>query len=270
MGAGMRFAKSLIVLMFAAVSYAAGAQGLPTVNLESRIIEDFDEKPTTRWIARGSKFTTVERDQGGKATQVYPVLASTPGYPLAAFGRSKDKPDRGTLGLHGKFDRKGYNFIEIIPAAEAPANTEDSKVVYADLAGKKWVHRPIELPGKIHYMDLWVWGSNLKYYLDVHLEDYKGEDFVIRMGDLNFFGWKNLRIGIPSYISQASGTVPRFRNLRFTKFTLWTRPEERVDDFYFYLDHFKVLTDLFESRYDGDDLEEPETLKQVWGTTWNR
>jgi hypothetical protein len=270
MGAGMRFAKVLIVMMFAAVAWAAGAQGVPAVNLESRIIEDFDENPANRWVARGSKFTAVERDQNGKATKIYPTLANAPAYPLAAFGRSKDKQDRGALGIHGKFERRGYNFVEIIPAAEAPANTEESRIVYTDLAGKKWVHRPIDLPGQVRYMDLWVWGSNLKFYIDVHLEDHKGTDYVIRMGDLAFFGWRNLRIGIPAYISQNVDTVPRFRNLKLTKFTLWTRPEERVDDFYFYIDHLKVLTDIFESRYDGDDLETPETLQKVWGTTWNK
>lgn len=271
MGAGMRSAKRLFVLLFAAAAFAAAAQTLPTANLESRVVDDFDEKPTTRWIARGSKFTTVERDQNGKATRMYPVTANAPGYPIAAFGRSKDKPDRGTFGLRGKFDRRGYNFVEIVPAAEAPKDADASKIIYEDIqGGKKWVHRPIDLSGKIHYLDLWVWGSNLKYYLDVHIEDYRGIDYVVRMGDLNFFGWKNLRIGIPTYISQSANTVPRFRSLRLTKFTLWTRPEERVDEFYIYFDHLKVLTDLYESRYDGDDFEEPATLEKVWGTAWSR
>ncbi len=271
MGARMRSARSLFVLLFAAVALAASAQSLPTVNLESRVIDDFDENPTSRWIARGSKFTTIERDQSGKATKKFPLTAVAPGYPVAAFGRSRDKADRNTLGVRGKFDRRGYNFVEIIPAAEAPADVDPARIIYEDVAGgKKWVHRPIELPGTVHYLDMWVWGSNLKYYLDVHFEDYQGIDYVVKMGDLNYFGWKNLRIGVPAYVSQSVNTVPRFRSLRLTKFTLWTRPEERVDEFYIYFDHLKVLTDLFESRYDGDEMEEPETLKQVWGTTWSR
>lgn len=271
MGAGMRTARRLFVLVFAAAALAAAAQSLPTVNLESRVVDDFDENPTSRWIARGSKFTTVERDQSGKATRMYPVTAVVPGYPMAAFGRSKDKEDRNSFGVRGKFNRRGYNFVEIIPAAEAPANVDKSKIIYEDIeTGKKWIHRPIELPGTVHFLDLWVWGSNLKYYLEVSFEDHRGTDYAVKMGDLNFFGWRNLRIGIPSYISQSASTVPRFRNLRLTKFTVWTRPEERVDEFYVYFDHLKVLTDLYEARYDGDEMEEPEFMKQVWGTTWSR
>ncbi len=271
MAAGMRFARYLFVQIFAAAAYVAGAQGLPTASLESRVIEDFDSNPTSRWIARGSKFTDIERDQNGKATRMYPVTASVPGYPLALFGRSGDKQERGTLGIHGKFDRRGYNFIEIVPAVEAPSDADPSTIVYEDISsGKKYVSRPIELPGKIFNLDMWVWGSNLKYYVDVHLEDWRGVNYVIKMGDLNYFGWRDLRIEIPGYLSQSASTVPRFRNLRLTKFTLWTRPEERVDDFYVYLDHLKVLTDLYESRYDGDDLEDPQTLQKVWGTTWDR
>jgi hypothetical protein len=265
----MRFRKSLFLQLFAAAAFVAGAQTLPTVSFETRVIEDFDENPTSRWIVRGSKFTTVERDESGKATRIYPVAANVPGYPLAAFGRSTDKPDRGTLGLHGRFDRKGYNYIEIIPAAEAPKEADQSQIIHQDgTTGKKWVSKPLDLPGRILYLDLWVWGSNLRYYLDVHLEDYRGIDHVVRMGDLNFLGWRNLRAGIPGGIMQNANTVPRFRNLRLTKFTLWTRPEERVDDFYVYFDQIKVLTDLYETRYDGDDLEQTATLQKVWGTTW--
>jgi hypothetical protein len=261
----------LFPLLLAAAAAAAGAQSLPTVNLESRVIDDFDENPTSRWIARGSKFTTIERDDSGKAVKMFPLTATAPGYPVAAFGRSRDKVDRHVLGVRGKFDRRGYNYVEIVPAAEAPADADESRIIYEDVStGKKWVHRPIDLPGKVAYLDAWIWGSNLKYYLDAHFEDHRGIDYVVKMGDLTFFGWRNLRIGVPAYISQSANTVPRFRTLRFTKFTLWTRPEERVDEFYIYFDHLKVLTDLFESRYDGDEMEEPETLQEVWGTTWSR
>lgn len=258
----------VVVVGVGAQNYA-GTQ-FSTVSYESSIVEDFDETPTDRWIVRGSKFTTVERDENGNATKVYPEIADVPGYPLALFGRSKDKDDRGVLGLHGKFDRRGYNIIEIIPATEAPADATPEQIIYEDLgSGKKWISKPLDLPGRVGYIGLWAWGSNHKYYLELHLRDYRGVDHVVKMGDLNFFGWKNLRIGVPSIVPQAAQYVPRFRNMQITKFALWTRPQEKVDDFYFYLDHLKVLTNLFESRYDGDDLEEPEFMQEVWGKTWD-
>jgi len=156
---GMAFRKRctrfVVVALFLLAAIAVGAQSMSTtnyatVNFESRVIESFDDAPTTRWIARGSKFTTVEYDENGQPTRIFPVLEDVPGYPQALFGRSLDKPDRGVLGMWGKFDRKGYNFIELIPATEAPADADDSQIMYEDLQdGTRWVHAPIDLPGRI-------------------------------------------------------------------------------------------------------------------------
>ena len=180
-----------LMAFFAVAALSVGAQsGLPTVSLESMVLEDFDDNPASRWIARGSKFTTIERDEAGKPVRMFPVLADVSGYPQALFGRSRDNPDRGVLGLWGKFDRRAYNFIEIVPAREADKDAPDTSIVYQDLqTGKRWVHAPIDLKGTIHYLDLWVWGSNHKYYMEAHLEDYRGIDYVLKLGDLNFFGW---------------------------------------------------------------------------------
>jgi hypothetical protein len=266
---------AVAVALMGVVALGVGAQQstgtqFSTVSWESEIIDDFDQTPTDRWVVRGSKFTTVERDENGNPTKIYPEIADVPGYPEALFGRSKDKQDRGVLGIHGKFNRRGYNQVEIIPAMEAPADTPDGEIIHQDLeTGKRWVSKPLDLPGRVGIVDLWAWGSNHRYYLEMYVRDYRGVDHVISMGDLNYFGWKNLRVGIPAVIPQAAQYVPRFRNMQITKFVLWTRPEEKVDNFYFYLDHLKVLTNLFESRYDGDELESPEMLEQVWGTTWD-
>jgi hypothetical protein len=47
---------------------------------------------------------------------------------------------------------------------------------------------------------------------------------------------------------------------------MWTNPMERVDNFFVYIDHFKVLTDVFESLYDGNDLGDPERVQELWAS----
>ena len=36
--------------------------------------------------------------------------------------------------------------------------------------------------------------------------------------------------------------------------------------FHFYLDHIKVLTDMFETPFDGEGLASPEFVSEIWGT----
>jgi hypothetical protein len=48
------------------------------------------------------------------------------------------------------------------------------------------------------------------------------------------------------------------------KFVLWTKPHERVDDFYVYFDQVKIFSDMFESPFDGGDLADPEQVEKLW------
>jgi hypothetical protein len=50
-----------------------------------------------------------------------------------------------------------------------------------------------------------------------------------------------------------------------TKIVIYTHPEEKVDNFFFYLDNIKVLSDFQESFFDGSTLTSPEKIQQIWG-----
>ena len=210
-----------------------------TVNLESMVIESFDDPDARMWVVQGSKFIT----------QDYPQIAYAPYWPDALFGTGNDSPDLRSFGVRAAFDRKGYNYLEIIPAVEG----EDGPVPQS-----------IDLPGRVQTIDLWVWGSDHNYYLEAHIRDHRGINHVLNMGGLQYSGWRNLRTSIPNYVPQSVQTVPRYRGLELTKLVLWTQPQASVDGFYVYLDQLKVLTDTFESRFDGDILAEPDVIEDIW------
>jgi hypothetical protein len=84
------------------------------------------------------------------------------------------------------------------------------------------------------------------------------------LGDLNFQGWQNLSVSVPNYIPQLVKWVPQERPLTITKIVIWTRPNERVDDFFIYFDELKVLADVAENRFDGDQLAQPSYVQQTW------
>ena len=193
--------KSGVLLFFLILSILFFLTGTATAEriteiLESKIIESFDnpenreeaEWPSHRWVIRGSKFSTKITDEEGNVTDSYPKHTYVTTWPDALFGPNKEGRDLKVLGIHGKFDRKGYNFIEILPVEEE--NDQEGDPIF----------KPIRLPGKTKIIDLWVWGSNYNYYLEVHIRDYKGIVHVLQLGDLDYTGWENLSVRIPTSI----------------------------------------------------------------------
>lgn len=270
----LTFLVALVFLILAGPVFGDTA----TENLMSKVIESFDnpedpeaaEWDSSEWIVRGSKFRTVIKDDEGNIVEEWPKKAYVETWPEALFGTNKDERDLKVLGINGRFDRQGYNYIELIPAVE---NDEGELVPRQpdrmDESGDIILGNEITLPGRTKIIDLWVWGSNYDYYLEVHVRDFKGIVHVLPLGSLKYTGWENLKVSIPSYIPQEGGYVSSggyLKELKLVKLVMWTRPEENVRDFYVYFDQIKTLTDMFVSRFDGDDLADKETIKDIWNS----
>lgn len=233
----------------AAIAFAALVAGVPaaadefTKNYVSKVLDSFDRPGTITWMVRGS-------DVGQTAL---PEFTFVKAWPDQVYGANKQNADLWAMAIHGGFNRKAYNYIEIIPV-------DPSKKGADGLPEPK----PIAIPGRVQIIDLWVWGSNYNYWLDIHLQDYRGVDHVLHLGSLQYAGWRNLSVTVPGSIPQSSPYLPRLRTLSITKLVLWTRPDAPVDGFYVFLDDLKVLTDLAETRFDGDELADPDYLNQLW------
>ena len=226
-----------------------------TVNLESKALALSPEKDSKgnvlygTWDVLGSKFST----------KGFPAKTDVKAWPTAVYGVNPQGQDIQSLGVAMLFDRKEYNWVDIIPGAK---------------------DKPEELPipGRVKMIDVWVWSSNYNYYLEAFVRDYKGIVHTIDMGDLNFIGWKNLRVNIPESIPQSMKYLPRKQPLKLVKFRITTRPSEIVAaldedpeatdmdrSIKFYFHNIKVLTDTFETLFDGDNLANPDLLKEIWG-----
>lgn len=158
------------------------------------------------------------------------------------------------MGVQASFTRRGYNWLEFIPVED-----ED------DDQGNP-VLRPITIPGRPERLDIWAWGSNYEYYLEFQVRDYRGIVHNIRVGDISYAGWRNLGARIPNNIPRAVRFIPQRRQLELLKVVLWTRPDESVAGFHFYMDQIKVLTDVFQNPFDGEGLANPEFVQEVWGS----
>jgi hypothetical protein len=210
------------------------------VNFETRVVESFDNPTPRRWAVQSSDFLVA-------GSLDYAFIKA---WPEALFGKNKEEADLRVLAITAEFDRPGYNYLEIIPVEEGSDGT--------------LVAKPLELPGTVQHLDVWVWGSNHNQYLEAHLLDSNDIIHVLQLGELNFLGWKNLRVTIPSSIPQSKPTPPRSRPLQLIKLVLWTRPAEKPTTFYVFFDQMRILTNTFVARFDGDEFEDEDYLNQLW------
>jgi hypothetical protein len=241
--------KAVCLVLLTTIAVGAAFGDDITINSTSIILESFDGDSSYDWSVTASKFATKTEDAE------WPQCTLVAAWPQGLHGLNREGKDLKSLGIWGRFDRQGFNWIDIYPTA---ADSDDS----GDEEGFNNVEIPI--PGRIQYMDMWVWGSNLDYTLEAYFRDYQGVVHVVELGHLNYQGWKNLQVRIPARIPQSKRVLPRLAGLTFIKFRIWTPPTEPVADFRVYFDQFKILTDTFESLFDGDELALPERIEELW------
>jgi len=201
-------------------------------DIRSIILDDF-ENNQNNWKVSASRFIA----------EGYPQIKfNIEGAPIAlkTVYSEDEKPSKYVMGVKAAFTRKGYNSIWIYPEKE------------------------IVIPGKLKKLDLWVWGANYYYTLEVHLKDYTGVVHRLPLGSLHFIGWRNLSVTIPSNIPQGIKYLPMEKPLSLVRFVIRTSPNERVDSYVVYFDHLKILTDLYRERFDGDILA--DRTKQIWSS----
>jgi len=238
--------KIICLIVWACITVFSGFGDEVTNSFETRVLESFNGNDSPYiWKTESSRFITRTNDVS------YPLLSYIEAWPIAVFGynRGSDSQQIRSLGLHGKFDRQGYNWIDLYPVL---ADDPDEKPY------------EIAIPGRVQNMDMWVWGSNLMYYIEIYVRDHIGVVHALRLGDISYTGWRNLRVNVPTNIRQSRRIQPAYAGLSFVKFRIWTQPVERVDNFYIYFKQFKVLTDIFESLFDGNDLADPQNVERLW------
>ncbi len=238
-GCLLRVVASLTFVFLAAPLFSQTTSS-PT-NIQTLVLANFTEDEDIQWSVRGSHFI---------ASQLgFPRYGYFPVGPDALYLVGPER-DRSSLGINAAFNRRGFNYLEI-----SPVETNDD--------GEE-VESAIPIPGRASHIDVWVWGSNYDMYVDVHVRDFRGVVHVLRMGDLDFAGWRNLRTEIPSRIPQSQVTLPRFQPLELTRIVVWTRPNTVVNNFFVYFDEIRVMTDLYEAPFDGSDLANPGFVDDLW------
>lgn len=207
-------------------------------NVQSFVFDSFEDP--NGWRADFSLFAAKKYSQEAKQYVLDTSKCSWTNVVGKPWGVEQETATNRCLSVRATFDRKGYNWIEVSP-------------VRKDANGTLAAH-PLPMKGRVEYIDVWVWGANFNYRLELHLIDYLGHKHILDAGWLSYIGWKSIRLQVPPHVPQQEKHIPSQRILSFEKFVILSHPGERADNFYIYFDRMQIQTDIFRDRFDGDDL----------------
>ncbi len=136
------------------------------------------------------------------------------------------------LGIKTYFINRGFDRVEVKPPHE------------------------FIIKGKVRQFSIWVLGRNYRHTLYLKIRDYKGNFHKIRLGRLNFFGWRKFVVAVPGWVPQSTRFALIDKNLHFYSFFVESDVHEVGGEFYFYLDGFKTLVDKSELVYPGSEIKD--------------
>jgi len=223
--------------------------------LRAIVIEDFEAASDWQIESVPKKNADPKKDPVPELEMKF--LAGSPS-DLQAERWTADKKGMETkqlLGVRFKFKYPGYNSIHLLPPMEVRWDDPNEKVTTYDTRTREYVQeRAIQLPGKSKGLSIWVHGRGNDYYLEAWLKDWKGEVHIVKFGSINFVGWRPMVAEIPPYIPQEIESYPQTKLLKIIRFVIRSTPDASTEDTFIFFDQLKVLTDVFEVNFDGQDL----------------
>ena len=233
------------------------------------VIEDFENAVVggNGWIVQSTPKQFVKAETEQKLKMKNPVLKLEmkiiPGAPndmnveewsLTDMGKKKDK----VLGVNFKFRYPGTNEISILPPLEIHWKEKKPVYTYNPNTGKDEQERGLELPGQAKAISIWVHGRGLPYKFEIWIKDFKGNTHILKLGSINFVGWRPLKVSIPGNVPQAFESYPQTRSTKITRLVVRAEPsaarEELMQEAYVFFDQIKVLTETYEANFDGQNL----------------
>ena len=134
------------------------------------------------------------------------------------------------------------------------------KTYYADRgADRVEVFPPNEyiIRGKAKEFKVWALGRKFRHTLYIKVRDYRGNIHKLKVGRLDYWGWKELSVVVPGWLPQSASYAMLDKNLHFVSFFVESDQYEVPGTFYTYLDNLRVVTDL--SEFTGDP-----SIKDTW------
>lgn len=173
----------------------------------------------------------------------------------------KGKEKEQCLGVRFQFRYSAPNSVHILVPPEVDWKEGTPVKRYNPRTRQDEQERGVQLPGRAQAISMWVHGRGKPYNMEVWVKDYLGATHILKMGSINFVGWRPMKVYIPSYVPQSTNTYPQTRISRITRFVLRADVNLNADDknalteeTFVFFDQLKVLTDTYEVNFDGNNL----------------
>lgn len=231
--------------------------------LKSVQVEGFETEKWQAVATPGDPELIPPMDANGKPTQTdAQKLPEVELIPKAGGGNAtcrpqnlaNDETNKRCLGVRFKFIYPGNNVVALYPP--------DTKKITRVLDELDHNNKPklqevpgLKLPGKVKAISVWVLGRGNDYTLEAWVQDWKGSTHILKMGSVNFVGWRPLMAKVPVAVPQDIDTYPQTKNLVLTKLVLRARPSANTEKVVIFFDSVKVLTDVYDVHFDGADVD---------------
>lgn len=136
------------------------------------------------------------------------------------------------LGVKTYFANRGFDRVEVAPPQE------------------------YIIKGQARQVSVWVLGRKFRHTLFAKFRDFKGNTHNIRLGRLDFFGWRKMTAPIPGFIPQSTRYSLQDKNIKFVSLFVASDPHEVGGEFYFYVDDLEVRTDKQDAIYPGFEIKD--------------
>jgi len=238
----MKLKNTLLMMLILIVSASyVGAQDKTTAvePLERVTLEDFEMAED--WKAKSTsplgETKTLKMIQRGLIKDVFDEKSTPDAYDVKTGSYSDAKQEERVgknhiLGVKTYFANRGFDRVEVAPPQE------------------------FIIKGKARQVSVWVLGRKYRHTLFAKFRDYKGNTRNIRLGRLDFFGWRKLTAPIPGFVPQSTRFSVLDKNIRFVSLFVTSDVNEPAGEFYFYVDDLEIRTDKQESLYPGFEVKD--------------
>ncbi|MCB1321038.1 MAG: endoflagellar filament sheath protein [Leptospiraceae bacterium] len=196
-------------------------------------VENFEEAED--WVAKATcplgETKTLKLVQRGEIRATDDENETPPADEAYSVNTNPDNPNH-ILGVKTYFQDRGFDRVEVMPPHE------------------------FVIKGKARQFSIWVLGRKFRHTLYLKLRDYRGRIHKLRMGRLDFFGWRKLTVTVPGWLPQSTRYSMLDKNLHFVSLFVESDVHEIGGTFYFYIDGLKALIDRSEQVYPGSEIRD--------------